>query len=84
MSCICDSFMLGCFDSFASALTDYNLITYRSANERLQKKVDNHKAPVALHFGFYNFCQLHGTLRVTPAMEAGITDHVWDVKELLA
>jgi IS1 family transposase len=48
------------------------------------KKLDNHKAAVALHFGFYNFCQLHGTLRVTPAMEAGITDHVWDVTELLA
>ena len=47
------------------------------------KKLENHKAAVALHFGFYNFCQLHGTLRVTPAMEAGITDHVWDVTELL-
>jgi transposase-like protein/IS1 family transposase len=48
------------------------------------KKLENHKAAVALHFGFYNYCQLHGTLRVTPAMEAGITDHVWDVTELLA
>ena len=48
------------------------------------KKLQNHRAAVALHFGFYNFCQLHGSLGVTPAMEAGITDHVWDVKELLA
>ena len=48
------------------------------------KKLENHRAAVALHFGFYNFCQLHGTLRVTPAMEAGVTDHVWDVTELLA
>lgn len=48
------------------------------------KKLENHRAAVALHFGYYNFCQLHGSLRVTPAMEAGITDHVWDVKELLA
>jgi transposase-like protein/IS1 family transposase len=48
------------------------------------KKLENHRAAVALHFGFYNFCQLHGSLRVTPAMEAGITDHVWDVAELLA
>jgi hypothetical protein len=47
------------------------------------KKIENHRAAVALHFGFYNFCQLHGSLRVTPAMEAGITDHVWDVNELL-
>lgn len=48
------------------------------------KKIENHRAAVALHFGFYNFCQLHGSLRVTPAMEAGVTDHVWDVAELLA
>jgi hypothetical protein len=48
------------------------------------KKLENHRAAVALHFGFYNFCQLHGSLRVTPAMGAGITDHVWDVRELLA
>ena len=48
------------------------------------KKLENHRAAVTLHFGSYNFCRLHGTLRVTPAMEAGITDHVWDVPELLA
>lgn len=48
------------------------------------KKLENHKAAVALHFGFYNFCQIHGSLRITPAMEAGITDHVWNVAELLA
>jgi len=48
------------------------------------KKLENHRAAVALHFGFYNFCQLHGSLRVTPAMEAGITNHVWSVTELLA
>jgi hypothetical protein len=48
------------------------------------KKLENHRAAVALHFGFHNFCQLHGSLRVAPAIEAGITDHVWDVTELLA
>jgi len=32
---------------------------------------------------YYNFCRLHQTLRVTPAMEAGVTDHVWDVEELV-
>jgi hypothetical protein len=46
------------------------------------KKIENHREAVALHFGFYNFCQLHGSLRVTPGMEAGITDHVWSVAEL--
>jgi IS1 family transposase len=47
------------------------------------KKLDNLKFAVALHFAFYNFCRVHKTLRVTPAMEAGITDHVWTVQELL-
>jgi transposase-like protein/IS1 family transposase len=48
------------------------------------KKLENHQAAIALHFAWYNFCQIHGSLRVTPAMEAGIADHVWSVKELLA
>jgi len=47
------------------------------------KKLDNLKAACALHFAYYNFCRIHQTLRVTPAMEAGLTDHVWTVRELL-
>jgi hypothetical protein len=41
------------------------------------KKLENHRAAIALHFMHYNFCRVHQTLRVTPAMEAGIADHVW-------
>ncbi len=48
------------------------------------KKYESHKAAMALHFAYYNFCKLHQTLRVTPAMEAGITDHVWSIAEMLA
>ena len=47
------------------------------------KKWENHWAAVALWFAFYNFCRVHKSLRVTPAMEAGIADHVWSVGELL-
>jgi len=47
------------------------------------KKWENHWAAVALWFAFYNFCRVHKSLRVTPAMEAGIADHVWSVRELL-
>jgi len=47
------------------------------------KKVENHAAAVALYFMHYNFCRVHQTLRVTPAMEAGLTNHVWSVKEML-
>jgi len=48
------------------------------------KKHHNHAAAVALYFMHYNFCRVHQTLRVTPAMEAGITDHVWDHEEIIA
>jgi transposase-like protein/IS1 family transposase len=48
------------------------------------KKLANLKAAVALHFAYYNFCRVHSSLRVTPAMEAGLTDHVWTINELLA
>src|SRR5208283_399785 len=41
------------------------------------KKVENHAYHVALYYMHYNFCRIHQTLRVTPAMEAGVTDHVW-------
>ncbi len=47
------------------------------------KKLENLKAACALHFAYYNLCRVHSTLRVTPAMEAGITDHVWSLEELL-
>ena len=47
------------------------------------KKVENHAAAVALWFMYYNFCRIHHTLRVTPAMEAGLTDHLWSFEELL-
>src|SRR5436189_5026714 len=47
------------------------------------KKVENHAAAVALWFMYYNFCRVHQTLRVTPAMEAGISDHVWSIEELV-
>jgi IS1 family transposase len=46
------------------------------------KKVDNHRHSVALHYMHYNFCRIHQTLKVTPAMEAGLTDHVWSLEEL--
>ncbi len=46
------------------------------------KKVENHGHAIALHFMYYNFGRIHKTLRVTPAMEAGISDHVWSLEEI--
>jgi len=48
------------------------------------KKVENLSHAIALHFMYYNFCRIHQTLRVTPAMEAGISDHVWSLEEIAA
>ena len=46
------------------------------------KKIENLVHAVALHFMFYNFGRIHKTLRVTPAMESGIADHVWSLEEI--
>jgi len=48
------------------------------------KKLENHGHMVSLYFFHYNFIRIHKTLRVTPAMEAGIANHVWSFEELLA
>jgi hypothetical protein len=48
------------------------------------KKWENLWAAYCLHFARYSFCRIHKTLRIAPAMEAGITDHVWTLSELLA
>ena len=48
------------------------------------KKVENHAAAVALYFMYYNFGRVHQTLRVTPAMEAGVSTHVWSVEEIVS
>jgi hypothetical protein len=47
------------------------------------KKLENHIAAIALYFMYYNFCRVHQTLRVTPAMEAGLSDHIWTLDELM-
>lgn len=65
-------------------------LSIRMSNRRMtrltnafSKKIENHKAAMALHFANYNLCRVHRSLRVTPAMAAGITHHVWTVEELL-
>jgi IS1 family transposase len=47
------------------------------------KKVENHAHALEIHYMYYNWCRVHKTLRVTPAMEAGLTDHVWTIEETL-
>ena len=47
------------------------------------KKVENHRHALALYFMYYNFARIHSTLRVTPAIQAGIADHVWNLEEIV-
>ncbi len=48
------------------------------------KKLENHWASVALHFAYYNWCRIHGSLRITPAMAAGLAHHPWSVADLIS
>jgi IS1 family transposase len=47
------------------------------------KKLENLEHAIALHYMHYNFCRIHQSLRVTPAMEAGVSDHVWSLDEVI-
>ncbi len=47
------------------------------------KKVLNHGAAISLYFMYYNFARIHMTLRSTPAMKAGVTDHLWSIEEIV-
>jgi IS1 family transposase len=77
-------------DMASTSHVERSNLSIRMSNRRMtrltnafSKKLENHKAAMALHFANYNLCRVHRSLRVTPAMAAGITDHVWTVEELL-
>lgn len=60
-----------------------NMRRFTRLTNAFSKKADNLRHAVALHFMWYNFGRIHQTLRVTPAMEAGVADHVWTIEELI-
>jgi IS1 family transposase len=60
-----------------------NMRRFTRLTNGFSKKVENLACAVALHFMYYNFCRVHQTLRVTPAMEAGVTDYVWEIEDVL-
>ena len=70
------------------ACADYQDVAFRNLRRftrltnAFSKKIENHSCAIALHYMHYNFCRIHKSLRVTPAMEAGVTDHVWSVEEI--
>jgi IS1 family transposase len=60
-----------------------NMRRFTRLTNGFSKKLENHFYALALYFMYYNFCRVHKSLRVTPAMEAKVTDHVWGVEEIL-
>jgi IS1 family transposase len=75
----------------STSYVERNNLTIRMSVRRLtrktsafSKKAANHVAALHLFFAYYNFCRWHRTLKMTPAMAAGLTDHPWTMEELVA
>ncbi len=78
------------FDHISTSYVERQNLTMRMSMRRFtrltnafSKKLANHEAAVALHFMYYNFCRQHKTLRVTPAMQAGICGYIWSMEDVL-
>lgn len=56
---------------------------YTRLTNAFSKKLENHVAAVSLHFAYYNLCRKHQTLGTTPAVAAGVTDHIWKIDEIV-
>jgi hypothetical protein len=79
------------FEHISTSYVERHNLTMRMSMGRFtrltngfSKKVENLQHANSLYFMYYNFARIHSTLRVTPAMEAGITQHVWTIKEIVA
>lgn len=73
-----------------TSIVERNNLTIRTFQRRFtrlalgfSRKIENLRAAVALQMAYWNFCWIPRTLRITPAMAAGVTDHVWEVSDLL-
>ena len=78
------------YNSISTSHVERQNLTMRMSMRRFtrltnafSKKVQNHAHAIALHFMHYNFCRLHQTLKVTPAMAAGITDKLWEMVDIV-
>ncbi len=77
-------------DRISTSHVERHNLTIRMQNRRMtrltnafSKKWENHELALALQFAYYNFCRVHQTLKMTPAMKAGLTDHKWTLEELI-
>jgi len=61
-----------------------NMRRFTRLTNGFSKKIENHEAMLAVYFMHYNFCRVHQTLRVTPAMEAGLTNRIWEISDMIS
>jgi hypothetical protein len=74
----------------STSFVELHNLTIRMSNRRFtrltnahSKKIENHEHAIAINFVHYNFCRIHSSLRVTPAMAAGLAKEVWEIEDLL-
>lgn len=79
------------FDHISTSFVERQNLTMRMSMRRFtrltngfSKKIENHDYAIAIHYMHYNFGRVHKSLRVTPAMESGISDHIWSLEEIVA
>ena len=77
-------------DQVSTSIVERQNVTMRMSMRRFTRKTNafsknlaNHRHAVNLYFMHYNFCRVHDTIRVTPGMEAGVTERLWDMKDVL-
>ena len=68
--------------SVASTTKWLSMRRFTRLTNAFSKKLENHEHAIALFYMHYNFCRIYQTLRVTPAMASGITDHVWELSDI--
>ena len=73
----------GSEDEFLTIGVRTNMRRYTRLSNGFSRKLENHAAATALNYFAYNFIKVHRTLRMTPAMAAGVTDRLWDVADLV-
>jgi hypothetical protein len=66
-----------------NASTRQHLKRAARATLAFSRKRENHEAATHLHFTYYNLCRIHKSLRMTPAMAAGLTNHIWEARDLV-
>lgn len=78
------------FNHISTSYVERQNLTMRMSMRRFtrltnahSKKLENHGHAVAIHYMYYNFARIHSSLRVTPAMEAGVSEHVWSIEEII-